>query len=265
MKKLLSVVVVFVLLVAMSVSAFAAAPTTAQNEDGSWTTAGEDATYANSMMTILAYTEGQAISVDSIQYIDQTTADANGAYSFANYLPKVDPTDAKYVVLVGGQKIAEPLAAGYIEAAATDVTITGVVTKTGDLTGATIALLNGEEVVASTTADAVTGAFTLTAPAGTYTLKITKPGHTKYINYSVDISTLAENATYALYAGNANGDQVVGVTDITAVILGLDNEVTTDNKDVDVNDDNIIGVTDITSIILNLDKVDTEVNAPVAE
>lgn len=265
MKKLLSVVVVFVLLVAMSVSAFAAAPTTAQNEDGSWTTAGEDAAYANSMMTILAYTEGQAISVDSIQYIDQTTADANGAYSFAKYLPKVDPTNAKYVVLVGGQKIAEPLAAGYIEAAANDVTLTGVVTKTGDKTGATVALLNGEETVATATADAVTGAFSITAAAGTYTLKITKPGHTSYIYNNVDIATLAADATYALYAGDANSDALVGVTDVTTVIGYLDQEVTADNKSNDVNDDDIIGVTDVTTVIGYLDKEDTVVNAPVAE
>jgi len=265
MKKILSVVVVFVLLVAMSVSAFAAAPTTAQNEDGSWTTAGSDAAYANSMMTILAYTEGQAISVDSIQYIDQTTADSTGAYSFANYLPKVDPTTAKYVVKVGGQNVVDgPLAAGYIEPKVTDVTLTGTVVKVGETRSAVVALYNGEELVKSVNADASTGAFSITAPKGTYTLKITKPGHTCYVYYNVDIETLiaAEDSTYTLYAGDTNLDTQVGVTDITPIVLNLGGELNADTANYDVNDDTQIGVTDITPIVLNLGKTDTEINKP---
>ena len=127
MKKLLSVVVVFVMIVAMSVTAFAADPTTTLVE-GKWTTAGSDAAYANSMMTVVAIS-GSTISVDSIQYIDQATADANGAYSFAGYLPKEDPEqNEEYLVFVGGQKLANPIPAGkitYVAPPVTDVTVTG--------------------------------------------------------------------------------------------------------------------------------------------
>ena len=260
MKKLLSVVVVFVMIVAMSVTAFAADPTTTLVE-GKWTTAGSDAAYANSMMTVVAIS-GSTISVDSIQYIDQATADANGAYSFAGYLPKEDPEqNEEYLVFVGGQKLANPIPAGkitYVAPPVTDVTVTGVVGNVGENTGATVALYNGEDLVVSTTADLKDGDFSITAPAGTYTLKITKPGHTKYIYNNVDISTLTAGATYTLYAGNANGDEGVGLSDITTVIGNLYKTITPDIINSDVNDDGGIGLSDITTVIGNLYNNDVE-------
>ena len=265
MKKILSVVVVFVMLVAMSTSAFAAAPTTTQNADGSWTTAGSDAAYADSMMTILAYS-GDAISVDSIQYIDQTVADENGAYSFANYLPKVDPAaGVQYTVKVGGQNIDTPLSAGYIFAAATDITISGTVAYTGTNTPATITLTpaEGDAITATTTAD--TGAFTISVPAGTYALSVTKAGHTKYVDYAYAVEADVANAAYTLFAGDADGNDVVGVMDISAVGLGLGQDITADNAGLDVDDNTAIGVMDISAIVLNLGKASTIVNAPAAE
>ena len=264
MKKILSVVVVFVMLVAMSTSAFAAAPITTQNADGSWTTAGSDAAYADSMMTILAYS-GDAISVDSIQYIDQTTADETGAYSFANYLPKVDPAaGVQYTVKVGGQNIDSPLAAGYIFAAATDVTVSGTVAYTGTATSATVTFVpvdGGDAIVATTAAD--TGAFTISVPAGNYVVTITKAAHTKYVNNAFAVEEAIADFTCTIYAGNTNGDTLVGLTDITPIINNLGATVTAENINSDVNDDSIIGLTDITPIINNLGAEDTVL--PVAE
>ena len=138
MKKILSVVVVFAMLAAAT-TAFAAAPETTKNANGSYTTSGSDENYANKMMTILAYTEGQPIGVNSIQYIDQTTANASGAYTFSNYAPKAEPTGStRYVVKVGGQGIATPLDAGYIVAEASGATVSGTVTVTGTITPATV-------------------------------------------------------------------------------------------------------------------------------
>jgi len=252
------------MLVAMSTSAFAAAPTTTQNEDGSWTTAGSDAAYADSMMTILAYS-GDAISVDSIQYIDQTTADETGAYSFASYLPKVDPAaGVQYTVKVGGQNIDTPLAAGYIFAAATDVTVSGVVTCLSKETGATVTFTpveGGDAIVATT--ELVTGAFTINVPAGNYVVTVTKAAHTKYVNNAYAVEEAITDFACTIYAGNTNGDELVGLTDITPIINNLGAKVVAETINSDTNDDNIIGLTDITPIINNLGANDTVL--PVVE
>ena len=256
MKKILSVVVVFVMLVAMSASAFAVAPNTTQNEDGSWTTAGSDAAYANSMMTILAYTSGTTPSVDSIQYIDQTVASADGAYSFANYLPKVDPASGvEYVVKVGGQKIATPLDAGVIKGATvSNVTVTGKVVCTGTNTPATITLAPAEGDALEFKADAATGAFTIEAPKGTYTMTISKPAHTKYIYNGIDVEAIAGD--YTIVAGNTNGDNVIDVTDISPIVVNLGGNVA-EFAELNVNDDIAIDVTDISPIVVNLGATDT--------
>ncbi len=269
MKKLLSVVVVFAMLAAMSVSAFAATPTTELQDNGKWITSGSDVAYAGSMMTVVAVT-GEPISVSSIQYIDQTTADENGVYVFKGgddgdgYLPKEDPTgETVYYVFVGGEKLATPIEAGTIsvveEEENDDVTVTGTVTKAGNITSATVALLNaeGENAVDPVTADATTGAFSITAPVGTYTLKITKPAHTKYTHNNVDISTLVAGTVYTLYEGDADANGIVGVNDVPVVVGDFGKAISSQTENSDINDDGIIGVNDIAFIVGNFGKVDT--------
>lgn len=262
MKKILSVVVVFAMLAA-STAAFAEEPTTRKNADGSYTTDGSDSTYAGSMMTILAYTEdpeNQTISVDSIQYIDQTTADANGAYTFANYIPKTTPTgDTTFVVKVGGQNVVNgPLSAGTISPEVSSFVVSGTVTFKGTNTPATVTFADPAGLNAAITATTQTdGTFTVNVPAGTYNLTITKPGHTKYIYNNITVSADATGGSYTLYNGDANGDGIVGVVDVAAVIAGFNAEVTVANKAKDVNDDNVIGVVDVAAVIGNFNRADT--------
>lgn len=269
MKKILSVVVVCMMLVTMSFSVFAdeatvVEPSTTQNQNGSWTTAGENVAYAGKMMTILVYTKDTTPSVDTIQYIDQTTANSTtGAYSFANYLPKVDPTGTtEYVVKVGGQTLATPLPAGTIQAAEDDATVTGTVNYTGTNTPAKITLTPAEGEALVFTTDAATGAFSITAPKGTYDMVISKPAHTTYTHYGIDVETIS--GEYTIAAGDTNADTVINVMDISPIVTKLGATVNNDNANSDANDDTVINVMDISPIVTKLGVSSTVINAPAA-
>lgn len=230
MKKILSVVVVCMMLLTMSVSVFAdtVAPTTvADTVNGGWTTAGTNADYAGKMMTILVYEQGQTPSVDSIQYIDQTVADSTtGAYSFTGYLPIDDPVYGfPYVVKVGGQGITPVLDAGSIEAAAPVVEtaiISGTVAFSGTATGATITLKpvegEGEETVITTETN---GAFEETVDKGTYTLVVSKAGHTTYTYNGFEVSKDVTDLAYEIYGGDCDKTTKIALADLLIVLGNL--------------------------------------------
>lgn len=228
MKKIVSVVVVCMMLLTMSVSVFAdtVAPTTvADTVNGGWTTAGTNADYAGKMMTILVYEQGQTPSVDSIQYIDQTVADsATGAYAFTGYLPIDDPVyGSPYVVKVGGQGITPVLDAGLIEAAAPVVetaTISGTVAFSGTATGATITLkpVEGEETVITTETN---GAFEETVDKGTYTLVVSKAGHTTYTYNGFEVSEDVTDLAYEIYGGDCDKTTKIALADLLIVLGNL--------------------------------------------
>lgn len=259
MKKFLSVVVVCMMLLTMSVSVFADGavvvdPTTAQI-DGSWTTAGVNADYAGKMMTILVYTSGTTPSVDSIQYIDQTTADGVGAYSFANYLPKVDPTGTtEYVVKVGGQTLAEPLDAGTIKAAVTGAKFAGTVTFAGAATGATIALTpaGGEAKVITTETD---GTFDATVNKGTYTLVVSKAGHTTYTYNSYEVTADKDDLAFAIYGGDIDENGVVALDDLSALLANYQVTIEEDTDRIvklcDIDENDVVALDDLSTLLAN--------------
>ncbi|MBE7027408.1 MAG: carboxypeptidase regulatory-like domain-containing protein [Ruminococcaceae bacterium] len=243
MKKILSLVVVCMILVTMSVSAFAAAPTTTEN-DGSWTTAGSNADYAEKMMTILAY-EG-SLSVNSIQYIDQTVADANGNYSFENYIPKDIPTGSKaYTVKIGGEVIGTPVDAGTI--VGTGARLSGTVNCLGNATGATITLTPTEGAAEVITTD-VDGAFDEVVKKGTYTLVVRKDAHTTYTKTGFEVSDDVDDLSYTIYGGDIDGSGIVALSDIKAV---LNNYETTDEAS-DINESGSVTVEDLLIVLANL-------------
>ena len=220
MKKMISFILAVAVSAAVAMPAFAA--DTTDNGDGTWTTSGSDASYAGKMMTMVAY-EGGEITVDSIQYIDQTTADENGAFAFENYIPKNLPkTD--YTVLVGGETLDAALPAGTIKAPEiVDVAVTGTLKMANTLEKATANLYAAgtTDYAAATpvaTADVEGGALNVTVAPGSYDLVITRPGYLKYTKKNIDATAALALGEIALNAGDMNSDDIVNTDDLTAVI-----------------------------------------------
>ncbi len=261
MKKIVSVVVVCMMLLTMSVSVFAdtVAPTTvADTVNGGWTTAGTNADYAGKMMTILVYEQGQTPSVDSIQYIDQTVADsATGAYAFTGYLPIDDPVyGSPYVVKVGGQGITPVLDAGSIPVVET-ATISGTVAFSGTATGATITLKpvegEGEETVITTETN---GAFEETVDKGTYTLVVSKAGHTTYTYNGFEVSGDVTDLAYEIYGGDCDKTTKIALADLLIVLGNLrastEGDVAEEVVLSDINESTTVEMADLLIVLGNL-------------
>ena len=214
MKKMISFILAVAVSAAVAMPAFAA--DTTDNGDGTWTTSGSDASYAGKMMTMVAY-EGGEITVDSIQYIDQTTADENGAFAFENYIPKNLPkTD--YTVLVGGETLDKALPAGTIKAPEiVDVAVTGKASAIGD-TAIKVDFCAPGTTEALVTADVVDGAYTANVAPGTYDVVVKAAGYLSHTTTGVPVDAALDLGSVTLAAGDVNGSGAVTIEDIGFVI-----------------------------------------------
>ncbi|MBE7039267.1 MAG: hypothetical protein E7398_00910 [Ruminococcaceae bacterium] len=247
MKKLLSLVVVCMMLFTMSVSVFAEEPTTTEN-DGSWTTAGSNAEYANKMMTILAY-EG-SLNLNSIQYIDQTVADSEGNYSFENYIPKDIPTGSTaYTVKIGGEVIGTPVDAGTI--VGTGARLSGTVEFLGTETGATITL-TPDEGAANVITTETNGTFDGVVEKGTYTLVVSKDGHTTYTKENVVVSDDVDDLEYTIYGGDIDESGIVALSDLLLVLENYEAEINGENGACDIDESGVIGMNDLLTVLENI-------------
>jgi len=275
MKKMLGLFVAVAMLAVCSISVFAedpviVLPATALNGDlESYTTTGTNSNYAGQMMTLLVVKDPDGngeitvndITDTSIQYIDQGTANEAGVYTFANYIPKETPGIGDvYVVMIGGESIDVPLKTNSIngpdEEPSGDITFAGTISTLGDTTPATIKFLDltTSEEVAVGEVNPSTGAFSITAPAGDYILKVGKIGH---LTFTISKFTLAENpaeGTYSLRAGDVDASGDINIDDITYVLASY-----ATRKDIDVgyvderdlDESNDINIDDITYALAN--------------
>ncbi len=257
MKKLISFVLAAAMSAMVAVPAFAVDAET-KKDDGAntWTTSGQNAAYAGKMMTMVAYAPGTdgAITVDSIQYIDQTTADQNGAYEFKSYIPKNLPTESAYPVKVGGETLDAAISAGEIEKIEiTEVPITGTITTQSDAANATISFCTPGTTEVVVSADTTKGAFEANVAPGTYDVVISRPGYLKYTITNVEVTeTLALN-TVAMKAGDVDKDNNVTVSDVSAVVAGYGLSSAEDGYkiDIDFDADNNITVSDVSAVVAN--------------
>ena len=236
MKKMISFILAAALTAVAAMPAFAA--DTTANDDGTWTTSGSDASYANKMMTMVAYEGDGEITVDSIQYIDQTVANESGAFAFENYIPKDLPTASDYTVLVGGETLDQPIDGGKIAKIETpEVAVSGKATAIGN---AAITVSIGDAV----TADVVDGAFTADVAPGTYDVVYTAPGYLKHTITGVSVEGALALKDIKLLAGDVNASDDVTVEDIGFVVGAYG---VPENYDItkDFNADNDVTVEDV--------------------
>lgn len=260
MKKMISFILAAAMSAMVAVPAFAAAPEADTVRDGenvnTWTTSGQSDNFKDKMMTMIAYApngEGE-ITVDSIQYIDQTTADASGAYSFDSYIPKDLPTAGEYTVIVGSEVLDNAIDAGTIEKIeVTDVAVTGTITTQSKAAKATIDFCAAGTTTPVVSAETTDGAFTANVTPGTYDVIISRPGYLKYIITNVVVTEGFSLKPVTIQAGNVDTDDNVTVSDVGAVVSAYSLSSSDEGYQVefDFNVDGNITVSDVGAVVAN--------------
>ena len=186
-----------------------------------------------------------AITEDSIQYIDQKTADANGAVAFEDILLKVDGTPS--TIYLGGSDLDEAVLLGWVNKPADEpdtFTVSGTVTSASDA-AATVTLTSGDKTF---TVNTNAGAYSVDVTAGTYKMVVTKAKHLSYTkNELVVAAATTQNAT--LLGGNyvSSDPESIEYADLEPVLLNYSKASTT----YDISGDGYVGYEDLEPVLLN--------------
>lgn len=267
MKKMISFVLAAVMSAMVAVPAFAADAET-KKDDGAntWTTSGQNASYADKMMTMIAYApvEGE-ITVDSIQYIDQTTADSTGAYSFSSYIPKELPTETSYSVKVGSEALDAAIDAGTIEKIEkVDVPVTGTIKTQSTKANVTVGFYKSGATEATVSGETEDGALSVDVAPGTYDVVISRPGYLKYTITGVEVTDGLQLGEVTLLAGDVNADATVNIMDVTDVVKAFKASSTgTDGRyrvEYDFDVDGTVNIIDVTDMVKNFKKTATTIS-----
>ena len=226
MKKVLSVLLV--LMTIMSTVAFAAElPTYTPEADETYSisyTEGTEGSYYSLVVVDGVYQadETPEISEESVLYIDQATADANGDVTFDGWIPR---TDKAATVYLGGTGATKPVLLGYLAAATREIsgTVSGAPATANQATITFTGL--GEEVEYTATANA-SGAYTINVPEGSYTFKVNIDNYIE----KVETVTVTEDASkdVTLLGGDVNADGAINDADITKLVNGGSYDATCD-------------------------------------
>lgn len=267
MKKIISFVLAAAMSAMVAVPAFAAAPeadTVKDDGANTWTTSGQSDDFKDKMMAMVAYAPGTdgTITVDSIQYIDQTTADETGAYSFDSYIPKNLPTEGDYAVKVGSEALDSAIDAGKIEKIeSVDVAVTGTAKTQGRQAKVDFYNVGGSESVYST--DVTEGdTYSVNVAPGTYDVVFSSLGYLDYKITNVNVTAALELPAVTLLAGDIDHNGAINVTDIGQVVSAFGNtsEDPEYNAAYDFNADNGISPTDVGFAVANFKEASVEID-----
>lgn len=229
-------------------------------EDQYFTTAGTIESNAGGYVTLVV-TNGDNITVDSIMYINQTQADSSGAFSFTDYIPKVNlMQNQEYKVRVGATSLTSPIDGGVLKLpeVATGYVVSGKLNYVGNKTKPVIQLLkaDGTEVLKleDVGSDGVANYTFQNVTDGIYTLKFSKLSH---LAEKTTVTVAGSNVTVPdmrLLVGDVNADNAVSVFDLTEVIavLGSKEGGTDYRAAADVDENGAVSILDLTSVIANL-------------
>lgn len=191
--------------------------------------------------------EGTApqITEQSIQYIDQLTADSTGVVSFDNVLLRTDGAEA--TVYLGGSDFDSALLLGYVNkgGSVSEYTVSGTISSDSskDASVKLTSVVDSASVYTITTAD---GVYTITVPADTYKFEVTKPAH---LSYTKNELVVAENTTVdvVLKGGDVDGNGSIDFDDLSSLLLkyGMSEE------EADINGDGVINFDDLSKLLLN--------------
>lgn len=190
-----------------------------------------------------------AITEDSIQYIDQKTADADGSVAFEDILLKVDGTAA--TIYLGGSDLDEAVLLGWVNKPADEpdeYAVSGTVTSASDA-AATVTLTSGDKTF---TVNTNAGVYTVDVPAGTYKMVVTKAKHLSYTkNELVVAAAVTKDVTLA--GGEIVVDGTIDSLDLGKVLSVYNAE----NSEIDVTDDGVVDSLDLGKVLASYNAVPT--------
>ena len=246
MKKVLSLVLVLMACVAlMSVSVFADTTTYAPEADGTYTipyTEGTSGQFYALLVVEGIYEEDETpvISEDTVLYIDQATANANGDVSFDGWIPK---NEEPATVYLGGSNLPDgPVLLGYL--GSQSFIVSGTVTSESTRE-ATVTLTDAENNVF--TATSVNGAYAVEVPEGTYTFTVNVKNHLSYTDNDFVVDADVSGKDVALKGGDTDGDGAVAFADLTSIL----NTYKETDTETDITGDNVTDFTDLTIVLNN--------------
>lgn len=189
-----------------------------------------------------------AITEDTIQYIDQKTAGADGKVSFEDILIKTAGTPS--TVYLGGSDLDKAVLLGYVNKTS-NYKVSGTVASVSS-SAAKVTLTSTTDTSKTFTVDTANGAYTVTVPADTYKFVVTKP---KHLSYTKNALVVAENVekNVTLKGGDVNADGEVTYLDF-GELLSAYNTVSEAN---DVNEDGVVNYLDFGELLANYGAVST--------
>ncbi len=246
MKKL-SLALVMVLAVALlALSAAAAAPVDFEvAKDGSF-----DVTYegtAGAYYAIVAVKgisevgTAPSITEDSIQFIDQKTAGADGKVTFSDILLKVDGTEAS--IYLGGSDLNAAILLGYVNKSA-GFEITGTITSSSAVESTVSFIGSGNTY----SVDTVNGVYTISVPAGTYTFKATKK-YSLSVTVNEFVVSEADTVDCVLYGGDTDENGKINVQDLNSLLSNYGMTGATTATPSNINGDSTVNVQDLNILL----------------
>ncbi len=257
MKKIIAIYL-SALILCGGITAFAADTVTTEyikteNAEHYFTTSGKLDNAKNAFVTVVV-TDGTAITVDSIQYVDQGITDGAGNFSFSNYIPKQAPqAGQEYAVKVGVWGRATPLSCAPLKLPedAPAYSISGTFSFDGARTKGTVTLYKGGAVQQTATVQAGTYMFSMLEP-GAYTVTFEKQSHLPETREAEIVNTHATEVNATLTAGDVNGDKIINLSDFGFVTSMLGQEAgSEDQKKADFLENGTIDVNELTKLIQN--------------
>ena len=246
MKKFL--IALLVCVAVMSLAAYAELPTYTPESDGTYTigyTEGAESNYYALLVVEGVYAEGETpvISEDTVLYIDQATANANGDVSFDGWIPK---NEEPATVYLGGSNFTDgPVLLGYL--GSNTFLITGTI-DSDSYYEATVTLTDANGGVY--TATSVSGAYAVEVPEGTYTFTVNVKNHLSYTKKALTVEADTTFKTVELLAGDTDGDGKIISLDLDTVL----SKFNTSDESADVDGSGKVNALDLDTVLSNFNE-----------
>jgi len=235
--------------VLLSMAAFAEPSTYSPGNDGTYTigfTEGAASNYYALLVVEGVYEEGATpvISEDTVLYIDQATADANGDVSFDGWIPK---NEEPATVYLGGTGLDTPVLLGYL--GANNFVVAGTVTTdSGTSYEATVTLTNADGTY---TATSVSGAYSVEVPEGTYTFTVNVKNHLSYTDADFAVTADVSGKDVAVKGGDVDASGTVDFDDLTPIL----NDYKVSGAESDIDGNGTVDFDDLTPVLNNYGEV----------
>lgn len=183
-----------------------------------------------------------AITEETIQYIDQKTAGADGKVSFEDILIKTAGTPS--TVYLGGSDLDKAVLLGYVNKTS-NYKVSGTVASDSSYE-ASVALTGSKDLTKTYTITTTNGEYSIDVPADTYKFVVTKKGHLSYTKNSFAVTgNTSKNIT--LKGGDIVADGEVNHLDLGDLLANYNNT----SKEYDITGDEIINHLDLGELLKN--------------